>query len=79
MNLARAIAYSAGNKASAISDVDGSIVVQERYNGVGQSWLHIWLFDWQGVTWETDLPMERLGELKALYGVDPQMNGWLSV
>ncbi len=79
MNMARAIAHSTGNKASAISESGGTIIVQERYSGVGRSWLHIWRLDWQGDVWETDLPVERLDELNALYGVNPQGDCWLSV
>jgi hypothetical protein len=78
MKLAAAIANSVGNKAKAISDNDGTVIVQERYAHVGVSWLHVWYSNLSS-TQETDIPLpDGLERLKA-YGVDPDEKYWTSV
>ncbi len=77
MTLAKAVAFSIGNKARTFSDLGGSIVVQERYSSIAQRWLHVWHIRESGVQ-ETDIPLPPV-KLKEVYGVDPEADYWIVV
>ncbi len=77
MTLAKAIAFSIGNKARAFSDQGGSIVVQERYSDISKQWLHVWHIREAGVQ-ETDILLPPV-KLKTVYGVDPDADYWIVV
>ena len=78
MTLAKAIAFSIGNKARTFSDLGGSIVVQERYSGVSEQWFHIWYVRESGTS-ESDIPLHFVAKLKDIYGVDPDATYWIVV
>jgi hypothetical protein len=84
MSLAYAIAQSPGNKAKAYSSTTGFIYVQERYTGIGETWLHVWIvkpldrIDHVEVT-ETDIPLPHIMVLYDVYGVDPDADCWSPV
>ena len=78
MNMAKAIALSPGNKAKNVNEKGHTIVVQERYNSVAETWLHVW--DAFGDTvLETDLPLPHPVQLLSAYGVDPDAGYWIAI
>ncbi len=77
MTLAKALAFSIGNKARTFSDQGGSIVVQERYTDISKRWLHVWYIREAGVQ-ETDITLPPV-KLKAVYGVDPDAGYWIVI
>lgn len=78
MNMSKAIAHSTANKAKATNEYDHEIVVQERYQGATETWLHIWEF-WEGGANEADLPDCRYYLLEQIYYVDPKAECWESI
>jgi hypothetical protein len=78
MTLAKAIAFSIGNKAITFNGQGGSIVVQERYSSISERWLHVWIIRESGVQ-ETDIPLPRVMVLFDAYDVDPDADYWIVV
>lgn len=78
MNVTHAIALSAGSKARALSEKGRTVVVQERHQGVGEWWLHVWELTPGGGT-ETDIHFRETWKLKDIYAVDPDADYWIPV
>jgi hypothetical protein len=77
MKLLEAIAFSPGNKAEAMADHGGRVVVQERYGSVVLHWYHVWQIR-QGQTTTVDMPSADLERLKT-FEVDAEENYWSPV
>jgi hypothetical protein len=74
MKLLEAIAFSPGNKAEAMADHGGRVVVQERYGSVALRWYHVWQI-YRGQVTTISLPDTDLERLKT-FEVDPEADYW---
>jgi len=78
MVLQAAIAYSAASKAKTTTDKGDTVIVQEHYDAIGHTRLHVWHISGEAVAW-TDFLSVNLEKL-SLYGVsDPYGAIWLPV
>lgn len=79
MKMSGAIAFSHSNKAQILTDEGAQVVVQERYNGQGASWLHVWVIqEGNVVEFDVTYPLED-DELREAYSIDPAAGYWGSI